>query len=337
MTALAVVVTTIQAPTPSAEALLARLRPLGAPLVVVGDAKGPAAYAEDGVVFLPLGRQRELGFALAGALPQNHYARKNLGYLEAIRRGAACIYETDDDNAPLPGWQPRQPAPLAHDVTGASWVNVYRYFSREHIWPRGLPLARIREEAPPLAGVAREARAPIQQGLATGAPDVDAICRLVLGGDAELDDGPSVRLPAGAFCPINSQSTWWWPEAFPLLYLPATCSSRMTDIWRGLVAQRCLWELGAGLVFHAAEVRQERNRHDLTRDFREEVAGYLANEPIAERLRALPLVPGRGAVAGNLRACWEVLVADAHADARELALLDCWLADVAGLSARRVG
>jgi hypothetical protein len=37
---------------------------------------------------------------LAESLPTGHYARKNIAYLHAIRSGARCIYETDDDNAP---------------------------------------------------------------------------------------------------------------------------------------------------------------------------------------------------------------------------------------------
>ena len=76
-----------------------------------------------------------------------------------------------------------------------------------------------------------------------------------------------VWLGPETWCPFNSQSTWWFPVAYPLMYLPSRVSFRMTDIWRGFVAQRCLWELGKGIVFHAAEVVQRRNPHALLRDF----------------------------------------------------------------------
>src|SRR5581483_5657775 len=102
---------------------------------------------------------------------------------------------------------------------------------------------------------------------------------------------------------FNSQTTWWWPEAFPLLYLPSFCSFRMTDIWRSFVAQRCLWELGHGLVFHASEVIQERNQHNLLRDFGDEVSGYLQNSRLTAALQELRLQPGPAAAGANLIAC----------------------------------
>ena len=44
---------------------------------------------------------------LSKLLATDHYSQKNLGYLEAIARGAALLFDTDDDNAPLPDWRPR--------------------------------------------------------------------------------------------------------------------------------------------------------------------------------------------------------------------------------------
>jgi hypothetical protein len=109
-----------------------------------------------------------------------------------------------------------------------------------------------------------------------------------------------------------------------LLYLPSYCSFRMTDIWRSFIAQRCLWELGQGVVFHAAEVVQERNQHDLMRDFSDEVPGYRRNRELARRLQDLSLQPGRGAVTDNLRRCYDALVAAEFFPATELELLDAW-------------
>src|SRR5262249_43100336 len=152
--------------------------------------------------------------------------------------------------------------------------------------------------------------APIQQGLANLAPDVDAVWRLVLGRVIYFDRGqPSLSLPPGTWCPFNSQSTWWWPEAYPLLYLPTHCSFRLTDIWRGFVAQRWLWEMGHGLVFHGPEVPQERKPHTLLADFRDEVAGYLHNARLVRCLEGLALRPGPGSALDNLVRCYEALIA----------------------------
>ncbi len=312
--------------------------PVNGRLIVIGDKKGPAAYDVPGVDFWSLGRQLEAGFQLGARLPVGHYSRKNIGYLAAVSAGASCIYETDDDNAPLPSWQPRaESAPGARIVEkrGTSecrWVNVYRYFSDEDIWPRGFALDEIGAAAPALkggserrigkggqaqlahgisqnepvpAGSRTEAGrcwAPIQQGLVDGSPDVDAIWRLTQDRPFEFDRGESVFLEAGNWCPFNSQTTWWWPAAYPLLYIPSHCPFRTCDIWRSFVAERCLWELGSGLCFHSAEVVQERNQHDLMRDFEDEVAGYRWNKRFTSVLEAVRLDPDANAIAGNVLA-----------------------------------
>jgi STELLO glycosyltransferases len=324
---LVAVITTIQPPTAAVEALLVRLRNGGHPLVVVGDRKGPASFSACGSRFLDIETQLASRFDLARLGPVGHYTRKNVGYLEAVSLGAQCIYETDDDNAPLDRWVPRKKDVQALALDHAGWVNVYRCFSRERIWPRGLPLDEVVASlawTAPQGTSTRSVRAPIQQGLANGAPDVDAVWRLVLDRSFDFEDGPSVVLSQGAWCPFNSQSTWWWPEAYPLLYLPSFCSFRMTDIWRSFVAQRCLWELGLGVVFHAAEVIQNRNLHNLMRDFNDEIPGYQRNRELVNVLADTALLPGAGAVADNLQRCYEALVRGDFFDPRELDLLAAW-------------
>jgi hypothetical protein len=319
------VITTIQLPTRAVAELAARLASISAPLVIVGDRKGPPSYELPGTRFLSLQDQLDSPFELARLLPVGHYTRKNVGYLSAISQGAECLYETDDDNAPLERWTARSPQVVAHEVSASGWFNAYRCFSKENIWPRGLPLDALRSgDAAAVLAKPTRVRAAIQQGLANGSPDVDAIWRLVLDRPFDFDDGPSVVLPPGCWCPFNSQSTWWWPEAFPLLYLPSHCSFRMTDIWRSFVAQRCLWELGQGVVFHAAEVFQARNEHDLMRDFNDEVPGYQRNRKLARVLEDTQLQPGEGAVADNLRRCYEALVDAGFFTAAELELLAAW-------------
>jgi len=112
------------------------------------------------------------------------------------------------------------------------------------------------------------------------------------------------------------------------MYLPSHCTFRMTDIWRSLVAQRCLWELGQGITFHAAEVVQERNAHDLLKDFADEVPGYLKNEAIRQLLEKLPLRGGGGNAPANLLRCYEALVADGVVGAEEMGLVRAWVGDV---------
>lgn len=334
---LSAVVTTIQSPTAAVRRLRARLYDAGdaSNLIVIGDRKGPESFSLDGAQFFDLAWQLQCHYTLARTLPIGHYARKNIGYLEAIRQGASCIYETDDDNAPAGSWAPRALRTQARALNpSGKWVNVYRCFSHQLIWPRGLPLDEILKQgclAPVIEGQESTVHAPIQQGLADLSPDVDAVWRLVLDAPFTFHQGPSIHLPPGAWCPFNSQSTWWWPEVFSLLYLPSHCSFRMTDIWRSFIAQRCLWELGHGLVFHAPEVVQERNPHDLMRDFSDEIPGYLRNRELVRQLECLSLKPGPSHVAQNLETCYRALVAKDFFPAEELGLVSAWLEDLRNL------
>src|SRR5262245_9672513 len=132
------VLTTIQPPTSCVLGLSAQLAAVRSPLIVVGDRKGPASFDLPGgcdVSFLSLAQQQGLPFRLAASLPVGHYARKNLAYLLAIQRGAGCIYETDDDNSPNEHWRPRSLTTLAQPVQARRWMNVYRVYSDELIWP----------------------------------------------------------------------------------------------------------------------------------------------------------------------------------------------------------
>ena len=102
----------------------------------------------------------------------------------------------------------------------------------------------------------------------------------------------------------------------------------MCDIWKSFVAQRCLWELKTGVVFHAPEVWQERNVHNLMRDFNDEIPGYQENHRIAEILESISLSPGADQVSSNLKSCYEALVAEEIFPAKELELVNAWLTAV---------
>jgi len=329
----ALVVTSIAAPTAAMRALADGARTSGTAFYCVGDEASPARYALDGCRFVPLAEQARLPLRLAALLPTRHYARKNLGYLMAMRDGAAQIVETDDDNAPLPAFfAPRSRQVRGEAATGDGWVNAFAHFTAQPIWPRGYPLDAVL--AGPGGGALREGRydCPVQQGLTDGDSDVDAVYRLTRNEPVRFRERAPLALGPGCWCPFNSQGTFWWRDAFALLYLPATCSFRMTDIWRSLVAQRCLWAADWQVAFTAPVTFQARNAHDLMADFAAEVPGYLHNAAIARALAALELEHGAPALGANLRRCYEALIEGGHVDGAELAMLDAWLADVADLA-----
>jgi hypothetical protein len=327
----AVVITSINAPTRAVVDIAQGCEATGARFIVIGDEKSPKDFVLDGCDYFDIDRQRASGLRFAEHCPTRHYARKNIGYLIAIRDGATQIVETDDDNIPNPPfWDARSAKVSGGLVVGADWVNVYKYFTDALIWPRGLDLDAVKKVTPNLSP-ATDVFCPIQQGLADGDPDVDAIYRLILPLPLTFEAREPVILGKGSWCPFNSQNTTWQACAFPLLYLPYHCSFRMTDIWRGYVAQRIAWANGWSLSFHKATVFQDRNEHSIMRDFSEEVVGYLNNDKIIRALDNLDLAPGEAEIAANLRKCYAALVALGVVGAEELPLLDLWLADLAAI------
>lgn len=323
------IITTISEPTPCVKRLIEKARhTMG--LIVIGDKKGPSSYELPYTQFYSLKIQKELPFSISNKLPTGHYARKNIGYLLAMQQGEQCIYETDDDNAPNEFWQIREKRTKTLIAEKSSWINVYNHFSTENIWPRGFLLDKITsaESQPKHDGICHEIIAPIQQGLADVSPDVDAIWRLTQDKEFYFERTESIALPEGSWCPFNTQSTWWWKEAFPLLYLPSYCSFRMTDIWKSFIAQRCLWEMGYKVVFHAAEVNQDRNLHNLMNDFEAEVPGYTQNEKLTRVLENAKLLPGKDNALRNLAICYESLIANDLLPKEELQLVKAWAMDI---------
>lgn len=323
----ALIVTSISPPNPVLSALARGSIEHGVRFIVVGDTRSPKEFSLEGCEFYDIAAQRAHGFRFADACPTGHYARKNIGYLLALRDGASVILETDDDNFPRPEfWTQRRLRHRGDMCDRRGWVNIYRHFSDANIWPRGLPLDEIGQLP---GGSTREGSAdcPIQQGLADDNPDVDAIYRLILPLPQSFRSG-RIALAAGTWCPFNSQNTAWFAEAAPLLYLPSYCSFRMTDIWRSFVAQRIAWENGWSVLFHESTVWQDRNEHNLMRDFQDEVPGYLHNRAICDRLAACKLKGGVAAMPGDLRICYAAMIEGGFIDAKELPLLEAWLSDL---------
>lgn len=325
----AIVVTTINPPTPALQTLAAGAPKLDARLVIIGDDKSPADFELPGADYMDLAAQRASGFELAVAAPTRHYARKNIGYLAAIRAGATVLIETDDDNFTTPQfWEPRRLQQGGDVVADNGWVNIYGYFTDRTIWPRGLPLDAVKAPLPKVEPAIVDLDCPIQQGLADRDPDVDAVFRLTHDLPLTFERRRPVILQGGAWCPFNSQNTTWWRQAFPLLYLPSYCSFRMTDIWRSFVALRIAAANGWNICFHEATVFQDRNEHDLMRDFADEVPGYLHNRAIRERLNALKLPEGADHLLDNLARCYGELILMGLVDAAEKPLIEAWSGDL---------
>lgn len=301
--------------------------------IVIGDTKSPAEFQLEGCDFWSVDKQLTLPFELAKITPTRHYSRKNLGYLIAIKSGATEITETDDDNIPREEfWAEKTREVKSHPFKNAGWVNVYHYFTENKIWPRGFPLEELQNKQIDLSTLKLETvNCPIQQGLADENPDVDAVYRLTYPLPINFEIKNKLALGLNAWSPFNSQNTHWFKEAFALLYLPSYCSFRMTDIWRSYVAQRIAWECDWSVLYHESTVWQERNEHNLMKDFEDEIPGYSNNFRICKELQALELKKGTANIYENLVTCYQKLIDINVIGKDEMTLLKAWISDISKL------
>jgi hypothetical protein len=271
------VITTINRPTLALQKYQDILLDQGWKIIVVGDKKTPTDFQLPGAEYLSIDRQNELFGDLSSLIPLNHYSRKSLGYLYAMSQGSEIIAESDDDNIPYPenypNFLPSQIKTSLLEDRGS--VNVYSYFTNKKIWPRGLPLDMINKLVNTNLINEQNVTCYIQQGLADLDPDVDAIYRLTVASENVIfERNKALALGDGCYSPFNTQNTLFYRKAFPLMLLPIDVHSRVTDIWRGYIAQKLLWCMGANLLFLSPSVYQIRNEHNLVKDLTEEVPLY---------------------------------------------------------------
>ncbi len=301
--------------------------------IVIGDTKSPADFSLNDCDFWNIDRQFAMPFKLAKITPTRHYSRKNLGYLLAIKNGSTEIVETDDDNIPKAEfWNKKNREVNSYPFENTGWVNVYKYFTKNVIWPRGFPLEELQKTQTSLKDLKNTVvNCPIQQGLADENPDVDAIYRLTYPLPINFEIKTKLALGKNAWSPFNSQNTYWFKEAFALMYLPSYCSFRMTDIWRSYVAQRISWECGWSILYHEPTVWQERNDHNLMIDFQDEISGYTNNLSICNELQKLTLKSGQENIYDNLISCYQKLIDIQVIDKEEMVLLRAWISDISEL------
>ena len=298
-------------------------------VILVGDKKTPPLekHPNPNITFLSVEEQEKLVFKSYNFCPFNHYSRKNLGYLYAIKHGANFIADTDDDNIPYEYWGEHITCePLSIEVISEpQLVNVYNFFTDEFIWPRGFPLLAISDKSAPKTSVMHNPQIAVWQGLVDNDPDVDAIYRLIVDKLVVFEKRAPIALNEGVYCPFNSQNTVWSVEAFPYLYLPTHVNFRFTDILRGYIAQRGIWAINAKVAFTSASVYQNRNIHNLMSDFIDEIPCYTQVDKVIELLDKTKLT---GHPQDDLHTMYEILFKAGIVKQVELDGVNAWIEDI---------
>lgn len=219
--------------------------------------------------------------------PYNSYSRKNIGYIEASKK-TKYIFETDDDNL-ITDISSINPSIFTKTnvILYPSKHNLFREIysnDKSQLWPRGFPLSWLERESTK-SKLSKECNPGVIQFLVNGNPDVDAIYRLVMGESINLEAKKySSPLAVDGLHPFNSQATMWRSKDAHLMYLPSTCSFRMTDIYRGYIAGAIFFSRKEFTFFDKQIVNQQRNEHSIVADFKSEHAGYLQVEYIVNYL-----------------------------------------------------
>lgn len=309
--------------------------------IVVGDNKTPQDWKHDKCTYYSISDQKKSEFKISCQLPENHYTRKNLAYLFAIKFGASRIIDTDDDNFPdISQWEYLLKSEFEifeHTPSEKiSFKNIYSYFSNSDIpfWPRGFPLnfINLNESNINLTDITNThtKEVGLWQCMVDGDPDIDAIHRLVFKSTPTFKKNGSILMGKDIFCAFNSQNTLWLDSnLFPLLYLPSTVSFRFTDILRGYIAQSVINVSSKNWGFFHATSYQERNDHNLMKDFRSEISMYSNMEEIFQVI--YESCKSTNSIDDNLINCYSSLCKNNFVKNEELKILNSWMIDLNSL------
>ena len=218
-------------------------------------------------------------------------------------------------------------------------------------WPRGLPLELIKKDG--YSKVLSDVNLTLDsvgvvQALANGDPDVDAIYRLtqplpfsfpsrsansrnispLLQKDASERDGETILpllVPAHAYAPYNAQATLHFYPALWSLLLPVTVHGRVSDIWRGYLAQKLFRDVGLQLLFSPPLVRQDRNAHNYIGDLESESPLYARAHVLVAQLNELQLQNSIRNFPGRMEELWIWAYEHGYLEKEDVTLCQAWI------------
>lgn len=272
-----IVTTTIYEPS---EAIIRFSQKPGWKLIVVGDLRTPHHLYQslENVIYLHPQQQHEKYQVLSEYIGWNSIQRRNIGFIEAYKLGAEIIATVDDDNIPYSNWAEQlyigeSDRFIDHYASLCGFFDPLSVVDQYGLRHRGFPLELWMSGTSDIYQFTTNNKILIQADLWDGDPDVDALCR-------KLYNPKNVFLTKAGkgiftytttqYTPFNSQNTFFAREAIPY-YMVIPHIGRMDDIWGGYIAE---YMLNTRPVFHSPTVKQERNNHDVNKDFVNEVLGY---------------------------------------------------------------
>ena len=220
---------------------------------------------------------------LSKLIEWNCIQRRNFAILEALERGATQIALIDDDNIPLPNWFKIN---LLDNKISVQKYNLNKNIfdpigltNHKNLWHRGFPLEYVKNRIYKKNKLKKKIEFDIQAGFWNGDPDIDAVCRMIYKPECKFKK-KFFPFYTDQISPFNSQNTIIKREVFKDYFLFPHIG-RMDDIWASFYVTSKKYKA----VYIEPTVYQQRNVHDLLKDFKQEIIGYTNSAKLVDEIK----------------------------------------------------
>ena len=211
----------------------------------------------------------------------NCIQRRNFAILEAYNRGAEVIALIDDDNIPYKNWFKNiyvdKKIKCKEILTNKKIFDPVGYTNHSNLWHRGLPLELVNNRKYKI-GKKNLIRPDIQANFWNGDPDIDAVCRMIFKPECNFKKS-LFPFFSKKISPFNSQNTLISRKVVRDYFLFPHIG-RMDDIWASFYVTSKKYKV----IYNEPTVYQQRNVHNLIKDFKDEYIGYTNSLNLVENL-----------------------------------------------------
>ena len=211
----------------------------------------------------------------------NCIQRRNFAILEAYNRGAEVIALIDDDNIPYKNWFKNiyvdKKINCKEILTNKKIFDPVGYTNHSNLWHRGLPLELVNNRKYKI-GKKNLIKPDIQANFWNGDPDIDAVCRMIFKPECNFKKS-LFPFFSKKISPFNSQNTLISRKVVRDYFLFPHIG-RMDDIWASFYVTSKNYKV----IYNEPTVYQQRNVHNLIKDFKDEYIGYTNSLNLVENL-----------------------------------------------------
>ena len=249
-------------------------------LIVALDKKSKGFNLKNSVV-LSTKYQEKKWPKLSKLIGWNCIQRRNFAILEAYKRGAEIIALIDDDNIPYKNWFKNiyvdKKINCKEILTNKKIFDPVGYTNHSNLWHRGLPLELVNNRKYKI-GKKNLIRPDIQANFWNGDPDIDAVCRMIFKPECNFKKS-LFPFFSKKISPFNSQNTLISRKVVRDYFLFPHIG-RMDDIWASFYVTSKNYKV----IYNEPTVYQQRNVHNLIKDFKDEYIGYTNSLNLVENL-----------------------------------------------------